>query len=361
MVATGAMGAPPPTPLVVTRESELEAVIDEVARAPRVAIDLEASGMHAYRAEPCTVQIAWGQPPRVVVVDALATSIAPLGPLLSAGGPTKILHDCGFDARLLAERGIELGNVRDTSIAARMLSRVATGLAALLETELGVRVSKAMQQHDWRVRPLDPRMLEYLAADVVHLDALEEKIWGQVTALGIEEAVLEETRHRIASSVAAARAGAAPPPYVRVKGASRLGARELAALRVLAELREREAERRDVPPHYVASADALIEAARARPAALEAFARIRGIGTSTQDGRAFAAAAVAALQTAPDDIPPTSGPTSNQRASRPTSSRRDALARRGSSRGAGRRRSAGASTSRSSCPGTASRTPSTPR
>ena len=259
--------------------------------------------MFAYRARPCTVQLAWDDGATVAVVDTLATSIGLLGELLGPGAPVKIVHDLAFDARLLAERGIELANVHDTAVMARMLSRAATGLATLLDLELGVHIGKTMQHHDWRIRPLDDEMLGYLAADVTHLEALERKLWTEASERGITDAVQEETRYRVASAVAAARSPNVTPPYARVKGTGRLSERELAALRVVAERRECEAERRDVPPHKVASAEALIAIARARPTTLDELDRIRGLSTATPEGRAFAAALLPALQSAADVIP----------------------------------------------------------
>ncbi len=292
-----------PVRRVVARDDELRDVVTTAARAARVAVDVEASGMFAYRARPCTVQLAWDDGGQVAVVDTLATSIAPLGELLGPDGPVKIVHDVAFDARLLAESGIALANVHDTSVAARMLSRLATGLATLLDAELGVHIGKTMQQHDWRLRPLDDRMLEYLAADVVHLEALEQKLWTEVGGHGIEDAVLEETRYRIASAIAATQPPEVVPPYARVKGAGRLAERELAVLRLAAELREREAEQRDVPPHKIASADALIAIARARPKTAQELARVRGLTVSTPAGRSFAAALLPLLASAGDHIP----------------------------------------------------------
>jgi ribonuclease D len=194
--------------------------------------------------------------------------------------------------------------VHDTSIAARMLGRAATGLAALLDSELGRRITKEMQQHDWRLRPIDATMLEYLAADVDHLEALESKLWTELGEIGIEREVLEETRYRIGSAIAAARAPSTDPPYVRIKGVDRLPERELAVLRAVAEVREREGERRDVPVHRVASNDALLAIARTRPTSVAEVARTRGVGMSSPDARAFAAelarAVAAAGQTLPD-------------------------------------------------------------
>jgi ribonuclease D len=293
----------PLTRRIIARDDELREVVTVAARAARVAVDVEASGMFAYRARPCTVQLAWDEGEHFAVVDTLATSIAPLSDLLGPHGPVKIVHDVAFDARLLAECGIALANVHDTAVAARMLSRLATGLATLLDVELGVRIGKAMQQHDWRLRPIDDRMLDYLAADVVHLEALEQKLWTELGGHGIEDAVLEETRYRIASAIAATQPPEVVPPYARVKGAARLAERELAVLRVAAELREREAERRDVPPHKIASAEMLVAIARARPTTAQELARVRGLPVGTPAGRAFAAALVPLLTTAGDRIP----------------------------------------------------------
>jgi ribonuclease D len=294
---------PSPAPRVVSQADELRDLVGEARRAPLVAVDVEADGIFAYRARPCTVQLSWGGGERVAVVDALATSIAPLGELLGEQGPVKIVHDVAFDARLLAENGIALANVHDTAVAARMLSRPATGLASLLEGELGVHIAKTLQQHDWRIRPIDERMLGYLAADVAHLEALERKLWAEVCDRGVEDAVLEETRYRIASAFASTQPHDAVPAYARVKGAGRLGQRDLAALRVAAELREREAERRDVPPHKIASADALIAIARARPRTADDFAKVRGFALGAPGGRAFATELARAIASAGDSIP----------------------------------------------------------
>jgi ribonuclease D len=288
---------------VVVREDELREIVVAASSASRLAVDLEASGMFAYRARICAVQLAWDGG-RVVVVDSLAVALRGLASLLGAGGPVKIVHDVAFDARLLAEVGIQLGNVHDTALAARMLGRTATGLASLLETELGVHIAKEMQRHDWRERPLDERMLSYLIQDVTYLAALDDKLWGEVEERGIRDEVLEETNYRLASAVEAIRAPDTSPAYTRVKGVERLAERELAVLRIVAELREREAERRDVPPHRVASNDALLAIAKERPRTPAQVTRIRGIPRDTPDSAAFAETVANAARSAPDTLPP---------------------------------------------------------
>jgi ribonuclease D len=308
---------------VVGRADQLEAPLRQALRADRLALDLEASGMFAYRARICVAQLAWAD--EVVLVDTLTVPVPALRQLLGLEGPVKIVHDVGFDARLLAEEGVDLGNVHDTALAARMLGRTSTGLASLLESELGVRIGKELQQHDWRLRPLDERMLAYLASDVIHLEALERRLWGEVVERGIEQEVLEETRYRLASSIHAARTPRSDPAYLRVKGVDRLPEREKAVLLVVAELREREAERRDVPPYKVAGNETLLAIARSRPATPGEVAKIRGVGTSTPAARRFVESMATAIAGATERLPDEE----RERFDRPRAPGPDARARRG--------------------------------
>jgi ribonuclease D len=281
-------------PRVVTTTEEAAALARSLSARPILAVDVESDGMFAYRPGLCTVQIT--EPGGdVAVVDAMAAAPGVLAELLGETGPIKIVHDVAFDARILAEAGIVLGNVHDTSIAARMLGRLATGLATLLEAELHVLVKKALQHHDWRVRPLEDEHLLYLAADVAHLGPLHDRLWGEVRAHGIEAEVLEETRYRIGTAVAAARAGDPREPWERVKGIERVSGVELAVARRLADVREAAARQRDVPVHRVLPAEALLAIARSRPATAGQLKRMR-VPVGTPEGDVLAAALLAAVR-----------------------------------------------------------------
>jgi ribonuclease D len=261
-------------PVLITREDELERAAERLARSPRVAFDLESNGMHAYRATACIIQLECEG--EIYIVDSLATSLAPLGALLASPDTEKIVHDVAFDARILAEAGVFLANARDTSLAARMLTRPATGLASLLESELGVHIDKKMQQHDWGERPLTAAMVTYLAGDVVHLSELADRLFAEVRERGIADEVEEETRYRLAQAINGAGVVDARPPYVRLKGIDKVAPAELPILRHLANIREQLAAELDVPPYKVLAPDVLFEIARAKPENLDALAKIRG-------------------------------------------------------------------------------------
>jgi len=269
---------PPEGPTVVTTGAELARVIREASAAPLVAVDAEGNGLFVYRAQLCTVQLAWqeGDLTTIAVVDTLAVDPTPLGELLDGSGPTKVLHDFTFDVKLLAEAGVALDNVRDTSVLARMLGRKATGLASLLSSELGIVVPKDLQQHDWSRRPLRPAELAYLASDVRHLAALYDKLALEAQALDIEEEVRVECTFKRESALAPPRERR--PAYLRVKGVDRLDAPTLAIFRRLVMEREVLAELWDVPPFKVVSNETLLFLAQRRPASLDELRRIqRGI------------------------------------------------------------------------------------
>jgi ribonuclease D len=262
------------TTTLVTSEADLRAAAERLGRAPRLSLDIESNGLFKYRATLCTMQIASSD--EVVIVDALAAPLTSLRALLGADGPPKIVHDVAFDARILAETGLVLANVLDTSIAARMLGRTATGLASLLGGELGIAMDKKLQQHDWTERPIQASHLRYLADDVIHLEALAGKLWSEVEGRGIAAEIDEETRYRLSQAIAAAASVDPRPPYIRLKGIDRAPAEDLPILRRLAELREAKAKSLDVPPYKVIGPDVLFAIARARPTTLDQLSKVKG-------------------------------------------------------------------------------------
>jgi ribonuclease D len=336
---------------LITSATALAALAAEVSRAGRFAFDLEANGRFAYKARVCSVQLAWDG--GTAIVDALATPLSPLADVLGEGGPIKIIHDVAFDARMLAETGIAVGNVRDTALAASFLGRSATGLSSLAQSELGVALDKTLQAHDWARRPLDAAMLAYLEKDVLHLAALCDRLWPLVTgaarlpasagvtlgsgadaadagdgepgdragapaprldvtegdapgSVSIEAEVICETQYRIAQAIAGATLVDPRPGYTRIKGAEKLDAPALAVLRHLYEARDREAQRLDVPAGELVGQAAMIDLARYKPTDVDSLRRIRGAMPRHQ-GYAVARELVRAVKAgvADGDIPET--------------------------------------------------------
>jgi ribonuclease D len=265
----------PQAPLTLAvRDADVTRAAAQLAGHGRIAFDLESNGLFAYRASICVIQL--GAAGEVTIVDGLAVKMDGLRTLLGEDGPIKVVHDVAFDARMLAEVGVPLGRCHDTSLTARMLGKPATGLGSLLESELGVKVDKSMQSHDWRKRPFDDAALAYLASDVLHLEALDDTLWGAAEAAQITAEIDEETRYRLGTAAASATTKDPRPPWVRVKGVERVPPADLPVLRQVAALRERESARLDVPPYKVMGNEVLLAIAKAKPQNLDELRRVRG-------------------------------------------------------------------------------------
>lgn len=269
---------------LVRDASTLYQIVARAARAPRLALDVEANGLFVYRAALCVLQMAWEEEGglAVALVDTLATPVDPLRAVLGPGGPIKVLHDLSFDARLLDEVGSPLARVRDTSVAARLLGFTATGLSTLVASELGVTLDKRLQQYDWTRRPLLDEHLLYLAEDVRYLLALDDHLTRSADALDLAPEIAEECDHKLAAARWPPRDPR--PAYVRIKGAAGLDPVGRAVLRRLVEAREAAAAAADVPPFKVVTNEVLLELSRRRPTSLAALSASRGavIGRAAQ-------------------------------------------------------------------------------
>ena len=273
---------------MIERSEDLERLARALSAAPAIGLDTEGDGLYRYRARLCTIQLAHRD--GIALVDTLALpEREALAPVLGAEGPEKVLHDCAFDARMLARGGLPLANVFDTAVAARFLGEVSTGLSSLLDKHLGVRIGKELQQADWGKRPLDDTEIAYLEEDVRHLLPLAALLRERCADAGI----LDEVR---VESAWAAECGGAPeeapgPAWLRVKGAGDLRTgTQRAVLRELAELRERVAEDEDVPPFRVLPNPVLLVLARKAPRDLASLDGISALGRRPELAREILAA-----------------------------------------------------------------------
>ncbi len=114
-----------------------------------------------------------------------------------------ILHAASQDLPCLAEVGLVPRTLFDTELAGRLLGRDRVGLAALVESELGVTLAKEHSAADWSTRPLPEPWLRYAALDVEYLIELRE-----VLGEALQEAGKGEWARQEFAAIAAAPAPA---------------------------------------------------------------------------------------------------------------------------------------------------------
>jgi len=258
---------------IITDMEQLQEFAERLEQHASIAIDLEADSMHHYQEQACLLQFS--TPEETLLVDPLKLAdLEPLRKVLADPGIRKLFHAADYDLRCLRrDFNLEVRGLFDTMIASQFCGEEKFGLADLLNKYFSVRLDKKFQRADWTIRPLPHDMMNYAAEDTRHLERLAEIMSANLRDLGREEWVAEECRllEQVAFEVQDG------PKYLRFKGAGKLAPRQLAILDLLLEWREREAERRDVPPFKVFGNQGLLAIALNAPESQQAMASLEGV------------------------------------------------------------------------------------
>jgi ribonuclease D len=260
----------------VQSAGEADGLVAGLAGTTSLALDCEAAGFHRYSDRLCLVQLSTER--ATWVIDPLAFDPSEmLRRPLEDPSVTVVMHGADFDLRLLRrDLRIRLQGLFDTQIAAQMLGEETLGLAGLLESRLGVRLSKKYQRADWAERPLLEPMLEYAADDTRHLMHLADRLREELSAVGRLAWAEEECWALEGAGGGPVAAAEAEDPVVRIRGARHLPVRQLAALREALAWRDEIARARDRAPFRVIAEESLVEAVAAWPKSVADLTGIKG-------------------------------------------------------------------------------------
>jgi ribonuclease D len=288
---------------LIQSQPDLERLLQRLRQEPLLAVDTEAASFHRFQDRVYLLQLSSRQ--ETAIVDPLAVAnLDSLGDVLADPSVEIVFHDADYDLRLLAqEYGLRATNLFDTRIAAQLLNEPGVGLAALLEKYLGVRLDKRYQRADWSLRPLTREMLEYAAADTMHLPALRDLLQTQLR----ERGRLDWAEEEFALLSAASRIPTDPeePGYLRLKGAKALNGRALAVLREVFQWREAEARRTDKAAFRILNNEPMLVLAKSPPRDLNEVKAVRGISPDQAErrGRDILAAVQRGLNVPDGELP----------------------------------------------------------
>ena len=259
--------------LFVDKPELLEACVQAIAREPRIALDTESNGFHAYYEKVCLVQIATSDAD--FAVDPLALSLAPLLPLLRDPAREVILHAAEYDVLCMKrDYGLTFSRIFDTHAAAKVLGIEKVGLHNLLADQLGIQLTIDEQRSDWGKRPLSAEQLTYAFADVQYLLAMRDKLGAELAAKGLA-AEAEAEFARLTSKEPKPREFD-PEGWQRMKAARTLDGKGRGVLRELFLLRDARARELNRPAFKVLSDMFLAEVARRLPKSEEELVRVPG-------------------------------------------------------------------------------------
>lgn len=254
----------PRLPELIDTPAALDALTARLAEAPRIAVDIESNGFHAYHTRVCLIQLSAGG--GAWAVDTLAVPrLTPLWSIFADPRSEKIFHAADGDL-LSLRRDYDAGvaNVFDTMIAARLTGAPRFGLADLLAEHFSVTLDKRFQRHDWGRRPIPAPALHYALADVRYLEALRDLLAGRLAERDqTDEAA--ELFERVTHVMPEAH-DFDPEGFWRIKGARDLDAPARAVLRELYLYRDARARAQDRQPVRVMSVENLLALSRLLPA-----------------------------------------------------------------------------------------------
>jgi ribonuclease D len=286
---------------LITTPAALDDLAAELLLREAVAVDTEFFWERTFYPVLGLVQLATPDNQCWLVDAVQLPNLTALGPVLASATVTKVLHDAPQDLAILARAtGARPCRIFDTRLAAGFANLDPTcSLQLLLRQTLGVELCKDETRSDWVRRPLRPNQLQYAAADVLHLLPLRSALLARCAADEVR-AWLHEELLRL-DEVASCLDRDPQSQYLRVKGGSRLSARQLAILREVAAWRELEARQRDWPRGHVLPDELLIDLACLAPQDRAALARLPDLPRNMPEAvLADLLAAVARGQAVPD-------------------------------------------------------------
>ena len=259
----------------IRSNSALLEASDTWSQVPWVGIDTEFLRERTFYAVSGLIQLA--TPDHYFLIDPIEVSdFSPLIELFECRQTVKVIHSGSEDLELFNHTLNTLPTpLFDTQIAAAFLGQgLSVSYKNLVHSCCHVNLNKEEQRSDWTQRPLSEQQLEYALQDVLYLgqlyclqhEALQQKKildWVQQDCQSLLTSVLHEEDPGLA--------------YQRVKGAATLTGKELARLQVLAQWREKEAIKANLPKGFLIRDPQLLTLVQQNPTHFNGLKTIEGL------------------------------------------------------------------------------------
>lgn len=245
---------------IISTSAALTQVCEQARLADVIMLDTEFVRTRTYHPQLGLIQLYDGE--QLVLIDPLEIDdMQSFSELLVDTSVTKVLHACGEDLEVFQHAfGCTPTPMIDTQLMAAFLGYgLSTGFAALVNDYLDIELDKSESRADWLARPLTDKQLDYAAADVYYLLPLYQKLLQQVEDKGWLEAVKQESSLLVTKRLKQVSPDQA---YLSVKGAWILNPQQLAILKIMAQWRLLEAEKRDLALNFIVKEANMVEVCR---------------------------------------------------------------------------------------------------
>lgn len=281
---------------IITDNDELAAFCEKLAREEFITIDTEFLREKTYYPKLCLVQVS-GPNKKALAIDTLVkgTDLTPLFDLLQNKDVLKVFHASRQDLEIFYNlMGCVATPIFDTQVAAMVCGYGdSISYEKLVKNISGAQIDKSSQFTDWSLRPLSNKQINYALGDVTHLCDVYHNLREELKKTKRCHWVLME--EEILNNPATYQ----NDPYKaweRIKIRSPKS-RSLAILRELAALRERRAQKCNIPKAWVMRDDTLADMANQAPRDKKSLKNIRNISKEFAQGK-FGDQMLEAIETA---------------------------------------------------------------
>ncbi len=225
-----------------------------------IALDTEGNqDRHAYGKQLCLIQIYDGK--NCVIIDPYHIDDSLLAVLFENRNILKVMYDAPNDISLLVNtKNIYIKSILDLRPGVELLEYDKKDLHSIIFTELGITLERKgkFQRYNWLRRPIPNDALEYAITDVIYLIKLKDIILKKIYENELLDSfILRNIRVQNRDYFSDPK-----DKYRKVKGFLALRDKEKSLFQQLHAVREKYAEKVDMPPAYLISNKLLLDIAQ---------------------------------------------------------------------------------------------------
>jgi len=263
---------------VITTNEALKALCDRLSKSDYVTVDTEFLRDKTYYSKLCLIQIADDNEYHAIDTLAGGLDLAPFYDLMTNENVVKVFHAAKQDIEIFVNQANVVPKPLFDSQIASMVCGFgdSIGYEKLVMALCNKTLDKSTRFTDWSRRPLTQRQIDYALGDVTHLRTIYKKLKEKLEQSGREHWLSEEIGDMLNIDTYTIQPKDAWK-RIKIRNSNR---RFNAIVHRIAEWREEEAQRRNMPRNRIMRDEVLLELSAVRPTHTNALTSIRGLGAN---------------------------------------------------------------------------------
>lgn len=267
---------------LIDTDEKLNTFCNSLKKQPFITVDSEFIREHCYYPRLCLIQIAYDGD--AAIIDPLTNlDLTPFFDILQDPQIVKVFHSGRQDIEIFYNlTGHTPKNVFDTQIAAMVCGYSENiGYGNLVHDIVHIDLDKSKRLTDWSLRPLDKSQLEYAICDVTYLVDCYKYLQNYMNEHHRQDWIKEETDWLCDENGYCIKPEDA---WLKIKHNAH-SPHFLAALKYLAEWRERRAQKFNTPRSGILKDDTLLNIASTFPKSIDELKQVRNLKPEIINGK----------------------------------------------------------------------------